>query len=503
MNAKEQRSFEKRKDRIGRRLEKGSWPKKDGPVLSGSNYRYEISDRILATKAGGIGAIHQMVRNLGLPEAINRTLNLLKIHMPYHESDHVLNIAYNLLAGGTCLDDLELLRADESYLNMLGAVRVPDPTTAGDFLRRMGSEDICQFMDTVNTVRQKIWKEQPASFRRRAVIEADGVIAPTEGEKKAGMDISYKGGWGYHPLLISLANSQEPLYLVNRSGNVPSHSGAAAWLDRAIDLCQGTFDEVVLRGDTDFSLTSKFDDWTTRGVRFVFGYDALEKVREIADNLPAGEWQPLFRPEQEVPKYKQRRKRENTKEEVVIRRKFETIHLLEEFIAEFEYQPGNCRQPCRMIVLKKLLSVERGQPLLFPTDIRYFFYITNDPSLTGEEVVFEANGRCNQENLIDQLKNGLKALHAPVHDLNSNWAYMVIASLAWSLKAWFGMLQPCAVNREGLLRMEFKRFLNQVMLIPSQIVTTARRIHVRLLGFSHQMRILFASLKSTGKLRFT
>ena len=503
MNAKDQRSFAKRKDRIERRLDKSSLPKEEGTVLSGANYRYEIGDRVLATKAGGIGAIHAMVRRLGLIQAIDQKLNVLKLHMPYYESDHVLNIAYNLLAGGTCLEDLETLRQDEAYLNMLGAVRIPDPTTAGDFVRRLSPEDITTLMDVVNAKRQEIWRRQPKSFLRRAVIEGDGVMAPTEGEKKAGMDISHKGIWGYHPLMISLANSQEPLYLVNRSGNVPSHTGAAEWFDRAIDLCKGVFDEVVHRGDTDFSLTGKFDEWSARGVGFVFGYDANPKVSQIAEDLAPAEWEPLFRPERDVPKYKQRRKRENTKDDLVIQREYETIRLLEEHIAEFEYRPIKCGRSYRMIVLKKILSVERGQPLLIPNDDLYFFYVTNNESLSKEEVVFEANSRCNQENLIEQLKCEVNALHAPVNDLNSNWAYMVIASLAWTFKAWFALLQPRALDCDALLRMEFKKFLTRVLLIPSQIIMTARRIHVRLLGYTHQIRLLFASLKATGKLRLT
>ena len=97
-----------------------------------------------ATNAGGIGAIHAMVRQLGLDEAINEHLHLFKLHLPYRESDHVLNIAYNLLAGGSCLEHLELLRQDEAYLNAIGADRIPDPTTAGDFCRRF-SGSTCSF----------------------------------------------------------------------------------------------------------------------------------------------------------------------------------------------------------------------------------------------------------------------------------------------------------------------------------------------------------------------
>ena len=133
-------------------------------------------------------------------------------------------------------------------------------------------------------------------------------------------------------------------------------------------------------------------------------------------------------------------------------------------------------------------------------DIRYFFYVTNDEKMTTEEVVYQANERCNQENLIEQLKSGIGALRAPVNDLVSNWAYMVIASLAWSLKAWFGLTLPRAEDREAVLAMEFKRFLNALIRIPCQVIKGGRRIVLRLLAITNYVRLLFASLAASAKL---
>ncbi len=90
--------------------------------------------------AGGIGAILLLAQKIELDKEIDRTLHLLKRHLPYHESDHVLNIAFNILVGGTRMEHLELRRNDEVYLDALGAKRIPDPTTAGDFCRRFTSE---------------------------------------------------------------------------------------------------------------------------------------------------------------------------------------------------------------------------------------------------------------------------------------------------------------------------------------------------------------------------
>jgi len=182
-------------------------------MFSATNIHYDLAERTRGLAYGGIGAIHLLARQSGLIGALDQNLHLLKRHLPYHESDHVLNIAYNLLCHGDCLEDLERLRNDEVYLDALGAQRIPDPTTAGDFCRRFEAADVETLMDTINAVRVKVWKDQPQAFFEEAILDADGTIAPTTGECKEGMDMSYKGLWGYHPLLVSLAQTGEPLYL--------------------------------------------------------------------------------------------------------------------------------------------------------------------------------------------------------------------------------------------------------------------------------------------------
>ena len=241
-----------RERKIHRRLATAQRADSGAPVFSASGVRYEVSSRNTALDAGGIGLLNRLARRVGLVKAIDEKVHVLKCHRPYHESDHVLNVAFNILAGGTCLEDIELRRSDEAFLDALNAETIPDPTTAADFCRRFEPEDIEALLEAINDARLEVWKRQPSSFFDEAVIDADGTIAPTTGECKAGMDISYKGIWGYHPLLVSLANTQEPLFLVNRSGSRPSHEGAADELDRAVQLCQKAgFRKVTLRGDTD------------------------------------------------------------------------------------------------------------------------------------------------------------------------------------------------------------------------------------------------------------
>ncbi|MBU0717685.1 MAG: IS1380 family transposase [Planctomycetes bacterium] len=486
------------KRRIANRLRRRNWRDQPAPMFTASNIHYDLSGRDLGLICGGIGAMHLLAKRTGLRDAIDANLRVLKRHLPYHESDHVLNIAYNILAGGECLEDIELHRNDEAYLEALGALTIPDPTTAGDFCRRLQVPDVEGLQDLINRTRQGVWRQQPECFFEEAIVDADGTLAPTSGECKEGMDISYNGTWGYHPLLISLANTSEPLYLVNRSGSRPSQEGAAARFDQAIALCRASgFRRILLRGDTAFSSSRYLDGWDGQEVRFIFGMDAMKPPVQKAKILPESRWTRLHRPLKYRVRTEPRTRPERVKEQIVREREFENICLRSEDVAWFPYRPGACQKAYRMVVVRKNLSVEKGENVLFD-DVRYFFFITNDWDTPAEQIVFLANDRCNQENLIEQLKNGVQAMRMPVDNLVSNWAYMVMASLAWSMKAWFALLLPeggrwaekYRVEKQTVLRMEFKRFLNTLMRVPVQIIRAGRRLVYRLLGWNPWQHVL-------------
>jgi hypothetical protein len=475
--------------------------------LSARTVHYEFAERVRAIPCGGIGAMHELAWKVGLVDAINEHVHVLKRHRPYTESDHILNIAYNALCGGRVLDDIELRRNDEVFLDALGARTIPDPTTAGDFCRRFGVGQVRMLMDVVNQVRVGVWQKQStAFFREPARIDADGTLVETTGECKQGMDVSYKGVWGYHPLVISLANTGEPLFVVNRGGNRPSHEGAAAYFDRAVALCRRAgWKQVLLRGDTDFSLTANFDRWDDDGVRFVFGYDASGPMISRAGAVDEDNYRELVRQaDRAFEQREQRAKQPRVKERIVREREFLNVRLEREDIAEFEHRPNKAARPYRFVVLRKTILEERGQ-ICLGQKYRYFFYVTNDRSMTAAEVVREANDRCNQENLLEQLKNGVRALHAPLNTLEANWAYMVIVSLAWSLKAWFALLTPVSsrqrdeqqAERERVLRMDFRSFVQRLMLIPAQIVRTGRRLVYRLLAWRPDLPLFFRALDTS------
>ena len=499
--------IEARKRRNTFRLDKDRFPDDlSRPMIRPATPQYELAGRTVATAYGGIGLVHQLVQELKLPQAINSRLHLFRQYRPYHESDHVLSLAYNALCEGQTLDDLEVRRQDEAFLDLLGAERIPDPTTAGDFCRRFRPESLEALQAAFDDARRRIWAQQPSGFFDEARIEADGTMVETGAECKQGINMNYKGQWGYHPLVLTLANTGEVLRLVNRSGNRPSHEGAAEQFDQCITLCRDAgFRRIVLRGDTDFSQTEHLDRWHEPGdVRFLFGYDSTKPLQEMAEDLPETSWKRLRRPPKYAVETRSRQKPEPVRQGIVEDRGFKDIQTVEEWVTDMPYRPLACRHAYRMVILRKTLEVsEPRQGKLFE-QYRYFFWITNDQKPSPVQIVFSANDRCQQENVIAQLKS-LRALHSPVDNLTSNGAYMLMTALAWNLKAWLALrlpeksgrwLKDHQAQKQTLLRQEFRTFLKFWMRIPCQVLSTGRRLVLRILAWNEWQPVFFRLAES-------
>ena len=464
------------------------------PMLNFNNLRFELSEKVSATSYGGIGFINEMIKSLRLQECIDANLKLFKIHNPYFESDHILNMSNNILTGGNCLEDIERLRNDSAFMDALGAKRIPDPTTAGDFLRRFKEEDVIRLMDLINIVNQNVWRAKVKKKKTDAIIDIDATIQKTYVEKKEAIALSYKGIWGFNPLIITEANTGTHLYVVNRSGNMKFSAEESGWIDKSIDQVKNYFRNIYLRGDTEFCSTKNFDKWDKRNVFFTFGFKCIEKLENIAYSLPDYRWKRLRREKKHEDNGKT-----NYKQEFIEKKGYRDLHLKKEYIAEFRYKPGQCQKEYRMIALKKVIDVKEGQTFLFE-EVRFFFYITNIEHMTPKEIIKHINGRCNHENKLQQLKdkNGVHALKMPAAEFNANWAYAVIGTLAWNMKSWLGLFMKSKPLSEKVVRMEMKTFQNYLINIPCQVVTASRYITYRLLNYNSWLDELF-KIPSTMK----
>ncbi len=465
---------------IKARLDPTWYPETDVPMLSEESVYYQISTRSKAIVCGGLGLVRQLVKHLGIAKTLDRRVEVLKRHFPYHESDHILNMIYNLVTGGCTLEDLERRRRDLAYLDAVGARRIPGPTTAGDFLRRFDEKQIVGLLEANLEIGKRAWKWKRG--KGEATIDVDGTIAEVGGDCREGADLAYNGKWGYGPLLVTLANSSEVLWVENRSASRPSHEGSAAALERCAQaaLARG-FNSVLFRGDTDFTSSASLDGWDQKGYRFVFGMMAHAKAKNLANSLEEGDFKPLKRPDR-VPAGLRARP-QNQRQLVISAKGYLNLELEEEDVAEIEYRPRKCRQNYRLVILRKTIKVTQGQHLLEP-QIRYFFYLTNLPktSHNAAAIIAESNQRCDQENLIAQLKSQIQAMRMPTKSFLGNWAYLVIGCLAWNLKAWLALSVPKKL-RPYIARCDFRTFYHDIILVPAQILRSGRRMIFRLLGF--------------------
>jgi Transposase DDE domain group 1 len=493
--------LEQRQLEMETRLDPAWQPETEVPVMGAGNLIYQMGDKVRAIAAGGIGLVEQLVESIGLRALLDARVDLFKQHRPYHESDHILTMAYNLLCGGQTIEDIERLRTDVTFLDAVGAQRLPDPTTAGDFLRRFATEDrVAALMEAQNDARLRVWKAQPSRFRERAVIDVDGTIVSTTGKQKEGTDFAYNGAYGYGPLILSLANTNEVLYTVNRAANRPSHDGAIPWMKKAVELVTvGGFRKILLRGDTDFSLTAHFATWSAEGVQFVFGMDANREFVDRAEALEDEAWTVLKRPKKYAVKTEPRSRRRDYKDTVIRMREMKKLRLAAESWAEVLYTKKG--RNYRMIVLRKNISVTRGEDKM-GDEIRYRFYVTNVPAeeMSAPDVIYQSNARCNQENVIKQLKSGVQAMRMPAGDLVANWAYMAIATLAFNLKAWMGLLLPKREGGAQLTRMTFPRFVHLLILIPAQIKKGGRHLVFRLLSYTRWVQLILQGSMRLRKL---
>jgi hypothetical protein len=472
------------------------WPDRVGPVFRNRQVRIKVEQRGKITPYGGVSLAHDLAMRLGLDRDINRSIRLLKINMPYFESDHVLTHVYNLYVGGGCIEDVASLQHNDAIKHLLGACRIPDPTTAGDFLRRFHGDHLQAFQAVIDRARENVWRKMPRSRKRVATVDLDSTIKKVYGECKQGADFSYNGKWSYHPLLATLAETNEPLRTINRPGNAASAEGAAHVLREVLPMVARHFGQVFVRGDSKFYQHGIIAECEQHGAGFAFVMDGYAVLHEMADSLPKSAWKPFSahradQVAQAAANKKARRKRRRLRARRARQRGYKNLATTRQWVAEFDYtiprgttstKAGVAGRTFRVVVKCQQIDVSEGQEYLF-TEHRYRFVITNisRSQMDAAEVFCFAYGRCDQENIIEQFKNGIAAMRMPTGELLANSAFLMAGQLAWCLRSWLSAL---ALPKETT-RWEWKWFRHAFVYIAARITQGARRAKVHLAG-SHR-----------------
>ena len=471
------------------------WPETSGRVFRLPKTDIEIDQRSEVTPYGGLSLFGAFVRRFQIAEQLNDAVQLFKVHLPYHESDHILAIAANLFVGGTCLEDQTNLQRSEAVRRMLGAVRIPDPTTAGDFLRRFAGSDLASLRGAHDALGARVGR---AVQRRRGklpllTVDLDGHYKLLYGVQKEGADFNYKCQWSYHPLVASLAQTGECLAIRNRPGNVRSSEDAAEVMDTVLPQLKERGARLLVRGDSDFDRQDLRDVCKKHGAYIAIVGRAHTGRPEIAKAIPAQAYRP-FRPrawravEERVRKhgFRARARKPNRRRKRARERSYKELRLVEQQIAEVPYRPTDCPFTYRLIVRRQLIENHKGQQHLFD-EYRYRYVITDLPG-PAEDVIDETYQRCDQENLIQQLGAGLAAWRMPVAEFDGNSAWLEIARLAWNIAKWIALL----TLPEETIRWEWKRFRLAFVYIAAQVLRRSRQVTVRM-SASHRFHRLFAT----------
>lgn len=426
---------------------------------------------------GGLALAIRLVAQLRVAQSIDERVLLLRSCRPYHESDHVLTHVYNLFVGGSAIEDIADLQQSEPVRRMLGAGRIPDPSTAGDFLRRFDRKSIASLDAAIDEAQQRAWKRRYGTRKcAHGIVDLDSHVRHVYGHQKEGADFTYKGGFGYHPLVISLAETQECLRLVNRSGNMTSAEGAAQELAGLVPLLGSRFEKVLVRGDSAFARQDIFDVCDANGLHFAMVSGTQQNFAALAEAIGERCWRRFQGTEESpTPERRTRRRGNNLRRLRARRRGKRDLKLEKQWLAEIDYRPARSEKTYRLIIRKQRLE-ESEQGELFEL-WRYRYVLTSLPrSVSTEEVVRLTYRRCDQENVIEQLQSGVAAMRMPTGGFLANYAHLVCARLAHNIKSWLAML---ALPRE-VMRWEWKRFRKAFVYVAASVVRNARQNILRL-----------------------
>ena len=402
----------------------------------------------------------------------------------------MLALAYTLYADGTCLEDQAALQGSEAVRRLVGACRIPDPTTAGDFLRRFRvAQDVERLAGVTDEVQEAVWSKLPRHVRRRrkkqelALVDLDGHIKPLYGVQKEGADFSYDGRWSYQPLVVSLGGSGECLRVVNQPGSARSSDAAAKALEEVLPLVRRHFRNALVRGDTDFDRSDVFKAVLAAKAYFAIGGRLYPNRAALVQAIAERRWEPFVaRAEREQPSGPSREGRTpNYRRQKAVERRFRMLRTVKQWVSEIAYQPAGLGSACRMIVRRILIEENDGQGALFK-HFRYRLVLTNLPrSYSPRQIIDLTYQRCDQENVIEQFGDGIAGWRMPVAEFMGNSAWLQITRLAWNLGKWIAQI---ALPRE-VVRWEWKRFRRHFVYIAAKVLKTGRRLVVRLAG-SHR-----------------
>jgi hypothetical protein len=467
-----------------------AWPETSGRVTRLPRLQVEIAERSTVTPYGGLALATAFLKRFRVAQEIDARVHVLKFPLPFHESDHVLAQALNLYVGGACLEDQAALQHDEGVLRMLGACRLPDPTTAGDFLRRFEERvhpgSLAGLRSAIDAVQDAVWRKLAGKRKKKrdlAVVDLDGHTKTLYGVQKEGADFDHKGRWSYNVLLASLAGTGECLAVRNRSGNLRSSHGAAELLEETLPRVNRRFADVLVRADSDFDRRDVREACEAEGAFFAFVAREASNRLSWAEGIPESAWKPFrtrahrdSQARRARPGFEARRKKRNRRRRRARERGYTNLQLARQWVAEIPWTPPGSTKTYRMILRRQLIEESEGQESMFEF-YRYRYVVTNLPhSWSAPEVIDATYQRCDQENVIEQMGSGVALWRMPVAEFDGNSAWLEIGRLAWNLGKWIAQL----VLPAEVVRWEWKRYRQAFVYLAAEVIHRSRQHWLRI-----------------------
>jgi hypothetical protein len=392
------------------------------------------------TAHAGLVLVRELAERLGARELFD-TLTVKKRRRGYSPAQAILALCETLIAGGECLDDVALLRADSGQ-ELLRGYGLPDPTTLGRFLARFNLGHIGQLNRALDRLFARV---HPLLGREQVTLDLDSTLVEHHGPagSRQGTRGSYAGKVAWHPLLCFIAETGEWLHGKLRNGHAAPSTGAKRFLAECLRrLPDGV--RVLLRADEGFYGQGLLAELEGRRVTYTVGAPLIASVRARIGEIPEGDWQPSsYRDASEV--------------------------------ATFSWRPKTWALERRFVVRRD--PVEQGEQLsLEGAAWHYWALVTNDGERSADELESWHRDKANVENRIREAKLGFGLDNLPCRGFHANWAHLLVTLIAYNLLVWLKLLGLPAGERTSYA----KRLRFRFIAVAATVGRSGRRLTVRL-----------------------
>ncbi len=392
------------------------------------------------TPHAGLVLVRALAERLGLPALLDE-ITVKKRRRGYSPAQAILALCETLIAGGECLGDAALLRADAAQAELRGHA-VPDPTTLGRLLASFNLGHVSQLNRALDRLFARV---HPLLEREQATLDLDSTLVEHHGPvgSRQGTRGTYAGKVAWHPLVCFLAETGEWLHAKLRNGHAAPSTGARRFLCECLRRLPATT-RLFLRADEGFFGKDFLAELEGKGITYTVGAPLIASVRQRIAEIPDGDWQPAsYREGSEV--------------------------------ASFQWKPKTWAQTRRFIVRRDPL--EQGEQLsLEGAEWHYWALVTNDKERSGDELESWHRAKANVENRIREAKLGLGADNLPCRGFHANWAYLLVTLIAFNLLTWLKLLALPAGERGSYA----KRLRFRFIAVAATVGRSGRRLVLRL-----------------------